>query len=221
MKDLIIMGAGGFGRETAWIVERINLIQPTWNLLGFLDDDIHFITGRTINGIPVLGNSKAIENYPYAFYVCAIGDPTVRTATVKRMVNMLPSIKFATLIDPSVDISRFVIIKEGCIISARNVITVNIKIGSHVIITSGCNIGHDAVLHDFVTIFPGVNLSGMTRIGYGASIGTGSQIIQGRTIGQNTIIGAGSTVIRDIPSDCVAVGCPCIPIKNRVNVSTR
>ena len=145
----------------------------------------------------------------------------MRMKVVNKMAQIHPCIRFATLIDPSVEMSRFVKIREGCVVCARTIMTVNIEIGKHVIITSGCNIGHDAVIHDFASIFPGVNLSGMTEIGCGTALGTGSQIIQGRTIGQNTIIGAGSTVIRDIPSDCVAVGCPCIPIKNRVNVSTR
>ena len=39
MKDLIIFGASGFGREVAWAVERINKASPTWNLLGFMDDN--------------------------------------------------------------------------------------------------------------------------------------------------------------------------------------
>ena len=38
MKDLIIVGAGGFGREVVWLVERINQSQPTWKVLGFVDD---------------------------------------------------------------------------------------------------------------------------------------------------------------------------------------
>ena len=38
MKELIIFGASGFGREVAWAAERMNKITPTWNLLGFMDD---------------------------------------------------------------------------------------------------------------------------------------------------------------------------------------
>ena len=39
MKKLYIIGAGGFGREVAWLVERINEKAPTWDLQGFIDDN--------------------------------------------------------------------------------------------------------------------------------------------------------------------------------------
>lgn len=45
------------------------------------------------------------------------------------------------------------------------------------------------------------------------SIGTGSAIIQGVNIGKNTVIGARAVVIKDLPSNCTAVGTPAKPIK--------
>ena len=62
MKDLIIFGASGFGREVAWAVERINKISPTWNLIGFMDD-AEDIQGNKINGYPVLGKTGDIGEY--------------------------------------------------------------------------------------------------------------------------------------------------------------
>ena len=72
MKNLIIFGAGGFGRETAWAVERINKISPTWNLLGFMDDD-DTIQGTEINSYPVLGKLREVDKYPDVYFVCAVG----------------------------------------------------------------------------------------------------------------------------------------------------
>ena len=34
MRDLYVIGAGGFGRETAWLAERINRIAPVWRICG-------------------------------------------------------------------------------------------------------------------------------------------------------------------------------------------
>ena len=39
MKDLVIVGAGGFGREVAWLVEEINEVSKEWNLVGFIDEN--------------------------------------------------------------------------------------------------------------------------------------------------------------------------------------
>lgn len=84
-----------------------------------------------------------------------------------------------------------VILGEGTVVCARTILTIDIKIGSHVIINLNSTIGHDAVIEDFVTIYPNVNISGMTYLGECSEYGTGMQIIQGIKIAENTIIGAG------------------------------
>lgn len=50
-------------------------------------------------------------------------------------------------------------------------------------------------------------------IGDGVWIGGSVTICPGVTIGDNVTIGAGSVVVKDIPSGCVAVGNPCRPVK--------
>ena len=212
MKDLIIIGASGFGREVAWLVERINKKEPTWNMVGFLDDNSE-IQNMTINGYTVLGKTSDIDKYQGAYFVCAVGSSKTRKKIIENIEKISPNVKYATLIDPSVEKSEFVNIGEGTIICAHTILTVNIEIGSHVIINLDCTVGHDAVLKDFVTLYPSVNLSGATAIGYCSELGTGMQIIQGKTVGDNSIIGAGAVVVKDIPDNCTAVGSPAKPIK--------
>lgn len=212
MKDLIIVGASGFGREVAWLVERANAVNPDWNLLGFLDDD-ESIQGAVINGYPVLGVIDDATGYPDACYVCAIGSAGVRELVIARLVEGNPDIRYATLIDPSVEMSEYVEIGEGSIICAHTIVTTNVTIGRHVIINLDCTVGHDAALHDFVTLYPSVNVSGITDIGRCSEMGTGSAIIQTRNVGDYSIVGAGAVVVRDIPARCTAVGSPAKPIK--------
>lgn len=212
MKDLIIFGASGFGREVLWLVERINAKQPSWNILGFMDDN-ETINNSEINGYKVLGKTADIINYENAYFVCAVGASKVREKIIENLKRINPQVKFATLIDPSVEISNFVTIGDGTIICAHTIVTVNITIGSHVIINLDCTIGHDAILQDFVTLYPSVNISGITNIGRCSELGTGMQIIQGKRIGEYSIVGAGSVVVKDIPDNCTAVGSPAKPIK--------
>ena len=212
MKDLIIFGASGFGREVAWAVERINAKDSTWNLLGFMDDN-DSIQGDEINGYKVLGKTEDVGKYPDAYFVCAVGSSRIREKIVNNMKAVNPGIKFGKVIDPSVEISELVTIGEGSIICAHSIITVNISIGSHVIINLDCTIGHDAVIKDFATLYPSVNVSGITNIGHAVELGTGMQIIQGKTIGDYSIVGAGAVVVKDIPEKCTAVGSPAKPIK--------
>lgn len=212
MKNLIIFGASGFGREVAWAVERINKASPTWNLIGFMDDNDD-IQGKEINGYRVLGKTADANKYPDAYFVCAVGASKVREKIVENLMAVNHDIKFGTIIDPTVEISDLVKIGEGSIICAHTIITVNIEIGSHVIINLDCTVGHDAVLQDFVTLYPSVNVSGITEIGHAVEMGTGVQIIQGKKVGEYSIVGAGAIVVKDIPANCTAVGSPAKPIK--------
>lgn len=212
MKDLIIFGASGFGREVAWLVERINEKNHTWNLLGFVDDN-EKIHGTVINSYPVLGGCDCLTDYPDAYIVCAVGSSTIRKKIIEKINSLLKKPKYAILIDPIVQKSDTVSVGEGTIICANNILTVNIEIGCHVIINLACTVGHDAILHDYVTLYPTVNFSGNSEAMECVELGTGSQIIQGKTIGGYTIVGAGSTVVKDIPAKCTAVGSPAKPIK--------
>lgn len=212
MKDLIIIGASGFGREVAWAVERINKVSPTWNLLGFMDDN-ESIQGNEINGYKVLGKTADIGEFPDAYFVCAVGASRIREKIIGNMKSVNPDVKFGTVIDPSVGMSDLVTVGEGTIICAHTIITVNISIGNHVIINLDCTIGHDAVIQDFVTMYPSVNVSGITHIGHAVELGTGMQIIQGKKVGDYSIVGAGAVVVKDLPEKCTAVGSPAKPIK--------
>ena len=210
MKDLIIIGAGGFGREVSWLVERINAAAPEWNILGFADDN-ESLLGKELDGYKVLGGTDVIKNFPQAYVICCIANTEIRKK-ICRKVNSFGG-RFAILADPAAIISDKVEIGEGSVICAGAVLTVDIKIGRHNIIDVNSTVGHDAVLQDYVTLYPSANVSGNTLICEGVQLGTGSQVIQGKTVGANTFIGAGAVVVKDIPSGCTAVGVPAKVIK--------
>ena len=194
MKDIVIIGAGGFAREIAWLIEEINKKKLQWNLLGFIDDNYKNIE-KNLNGYRVIGDVDCLKNMKKDIYsIIAIGNGKTR----KKIIEKLKDRKFGVLVHPNVSISKSVSIEEGSISCSGNILTVNINIGKHVIVNLDCTIGHDAKIENFSTLLPGVNLSGETIIGECSTLGTGSAIIQGIKIGKNVMIGAGAVVIRDI-----------------------
>ncbi|MDM0551479.1 acetyltransferase [Clostridium perfringens] len=210
MKDLVIVGAGGFGREVAWLVEDINEVSKEWNLIGFIDENKE-MHETLINGYEVLGGIDWLKDKDI-YYVCAIGNSKIRKDIVEKINKF--QVKAATIIHPSVLMNKkYVEVGEGSIICASSILTVNIKLGKHVILNLDCTVGHDAILKDFVTVYPSVNISGNCRINECVELGTGTQIIQGKIIGDNTIVGAGSVVVRDIEANKTAVGVPAKCIK--------
>lgn len=206
MKDLIIVGTGGVGRETAQIVEEINQVNKEWNILGFVDDNKDLI-GKKINRYRVIGNRNYLNNFTEKVYVIiAIANPYVKEELVKYLTN--ENINFATIIHPSVRLNSTIKIGEGCIIYPGVIMTVNTNIGNHVIISPKCGIGHDCLIEDYVTLLWNVNVSGNELIRKGATLGSGSTIIQGLEIGKNSYVGAGTVVIRNIEENKTAVGVP-------------
>lgn len=205
MNDLVIVGNGGFAREVAWLVERINLEKKTWNFLGFIDNKL--------NEKNVIGDDRFIINYKDELNVAiAIGTSHIRRKLYQNY-KQNPNIKFPNLFDPSVLFSKKITFGIGNIICAGTILTVDISIGNFNIINLDCTVGHDAVIGDFITVNPSVNLSGSTEVGSGTNIGTGTQVIQGVSIGFDSIIGAGAVVNKDLPDNCTAVGVPAKVIK--------
>ncbi len=208
-EDLIIIGAGGFGREVSLLVEDINEAQikgPCWNLLGFIDDDSSK-WGKKMRGYKVLGGSSIAAEMPdNTCYICAIGDPVAKL----RAVNSEYFVKkhFVNLVHPDVALSAEVKMGCGVIINKGAILTIAIHLGNHVAINPGCGIGHDAVIDDYSTLFWRVNVSGNVKIGQECLIGTGATILQGLSLGDKAVIGAGAVVTEDIPAGCTAVGVP-------------
>ena len=152
MKDIVIIGAGGVGRETAWIIEQINMKKPTWNIIGFVDDNKEIWNGE-INGYKVLGNLSCLNDLENKF-------------------------EFATIIHPDAYLNRTIEIGRGSIVYPGVIMTTNISIGNHVIVSPKCGIGHDSVIKDYVSLLWNVNISGFDVIEEGVLIGSGATIIQ-------------------------------------------
>ena len=211
MKNIAIIGAGGFGREVKIILDYINKITPTYLFLGFYDDG--FKKGEIVNEYPVLGEVEDINSIKEdCSIIIAIGDPQIKFDVYNKLNNV--KIDFPNIIHPNVLISNdFVEIGVGNIICAGSIITCNIVIRDFVILNLMCTVGHDTTISSFSSFMPSVNISGDVLIEERVYVGTGAKIINQLQIGQNTIVGAGAVVSKSLPENCTAVGIPAKPIK--------
>lgn len=209
-RDIVIIGSGGLAREVKWLIEECNKEEDRWNILGWISKDE---PGRIIDGLPVLGDDDwLIEKKAPIDVAVSIGNGDIRKKVVEHL-KQNDNIFFPVIIAPSAELSDSVNLGEGTIVTAKNVLTVDIEIGKFFFCNLACTVGHDCRFDDYVTLNPGVNISGNVNIGECATIGTGASVIQGLSIGKNTTVGAGAVVVRDIPSDCTAVGIPARPME--------
>lgn len=206
MKQIVIIGAGGHGRETLQLLLDINRRQAEWEILGFADGD-PAKAGQIIGGLPVFGGDSWFALYPKAYAVIALGQPGMRARTVGRLSEFGFS-RYPVLVHPSAQVSRQVALGPGTSVCAGCILTTDIVIGQHVIVNTGAVISHDCQVADFCTISPQTTLCGAVQIEAGADIGAGSTIIQGRYIGEGAVVGAGAVVIDDVRAETTVVGCP-------------
>lgn len=204
---LYIFGAGGHGRELAWLAgqswaDKIETI--------FVVDQPEFLCDP-VNGIPVV----LIENIEprNAKFVIGIGNPIVRREIEKHMCGK--GLEATQLIHPRAELSKDIKLSEGVVICAGCILTVNIFLARHVHINVGCTISHDAQIEEFTTLSPGVHVTGNVHIGSDTFIGAGVNIINGLhnqplNIGDGAVIAAGSCVIRDVPPGCLVAGVPAV-----------
>jgi sugar O-acyltransferase, sialic acid O-acetyltransferase neuD family len=204
MKKIVIIGASGFAKEVAWLIEEINSYKSEWEILGFVDDNYKNFP-EYVNGYRVLGDIDYIKQLSNdVFCVIGIGNGKIREKIAKKIGDR----KFAILVHPNTKISSTNLIEEGAIICSGTILTVNIHIKKHCIINLDCTIGHGVILGEYITVLPSTNISGDVKIEKYTTLGTGTKVIQGITVGKNAMIGAGTVVIRDIENNCTVVGNP-------------
>ncbi len=203
MRELMIIGCGGHGRETLDVVEAVNAQSPAWRFLGFLDDDPGHPDRLERRGVDVLGGVDTAATLGHAF-VIGIGDSAVRS----RIDLALGHVDAPVLVHPAATVGSDNRLGPGTVVAAGARITTNVTTGRHTHLNVNAVVSHDSVLGDHVTISPGVHVNGSVQIGDRAFLGTGAIVLPGRRIGSDAVIGAGAVVIDDVEPGRTVVGVP-------------
>ena len=216
--DLVIVGAGGHGREVLDVVEAINAAAsaPVWRVTGFVDDG-HPLIGERLHrlerrGVRVLGGVDVLANGGGACVV-AVGDPAVRQVLAERVLaggmELTPP-----LVHPSVTLGGDVVLAPGVVVAAGTQITTNVRVGRGVQINVGCSVSHDVVLGPHATLSPGCRLTGGVQVGEGAFFGVGAMVAPGVSVGEWARVGAGSVVLHDVADGETVHGAPARPSRS-------
>jgi len=206
--ELVVIGAGGFGRETVEAVRALNAVGACWRLAGYLDDD-PARHGTAIDGVPVLGGTGELGSMPDTSVVVCTGRPD-NYHSRPRIVEALglPPERYATIIHPSASVATTSGVGPGTVLLAHAVLTAAVTVGSHVAVMPHVVLTHDDIVGDFTTIASGACLGGNVRVGPCAYIGAGALVREDRSIGSCALVGMGAVVTRDIPPGEVWAGVP-------------
>lgn len=202
--ELVIVGSGGFARETAQLVAEL----AGWRLAGFLDDD----PGKhctLVDGVAVLGGLDTLRERPDARVVVCTGSPRDYGSRARIVARLgLPAERYATLVHPQASVSASSTVGPGSVLLAQVVLTASVHVGAHVAVMPQTVLTHDDVVGDFATIASGVRLGGAVHAGTGCYLGAGVMIREGLSVGAGSLVGMGSVVTRDVPAGQVWIGSP-------------
>jgi len=206
-QPLVIVGAGGHGREVLEVVDAVG----GFRVLGFVDDgspDEDLIAARGQRILGGLGELDALAaEVDGLVVVVGIGDAGVRA----RVVAGLPwgRVRPAdTLVHPDATVGSRCELGEGTVVAAGARLTTNVIVGAHCYVGPNAAVGHDVVLEDAATIYPGAVISGNVHVGRAATVGAGAAVRQGVRVGDGAMVGLGAAVVTDVPPGATVVGVP-------------
>jgi sugar O-acyltransferase (sialic acid O-acetyltransferase NeuD family) len=216
-RPLLVVGAGGFARETVQLLQRHADVGPggeRYAVTGFLDDDTDR-HGTYVDGVPVLGPAELAADHAArggAVLAC-VGSPAT-PASRQRLVERLelPDEAWATVVHPLASVSGDSSVGPGSVLHAGVVLTAAVRLGRHVAVMPHVVFTHDDEVADAATFGAGVRLAGGVVVGAAAYLGSGALVREGRRIGAGALVGMGSVVLRDVPPASVWAGNPARPL---------
>ena len=212
MKNLLIVGARGWGREVYHEISQTKEVHDgTLCIKGFLDSKYNALEGLKGDFPPIICAPEDYIAQPNDLFFIAMGDPKWR----KHYAEMIESKggHFYTYISPEAHVIDTAVIGEGSFISLWSSVSDNVRIGKHVILHAFTVLGHDAVVKDYGTLLNASFLGGGAEVGECSQMSPNSMIIPHKKIGKNVIVGAGSVVMRNVKDGISVFGNPAVKLE--------
>lgn len=209
--DVLVIGAGGFGRETLDVIAAVNSAAAgvQFTVLGVVDSsprqaDLQRLKDR---GVSYLGTETDwLARGRATPYIIAIGNPGVRAEVAKRWRES-PAAPIS-VVHPTAQIGSLTTLGPGSVICGGAQISTNVTLGSHVHVNPNATVGHDSLLDDFASINPGAIVSGEVHVCARVLVGAGATVLQGRRLGEGCTVGAAACVTKDVTAGQVVTGVP-------------
>jgi len=209
MNGVIILGAGGTGRDLVdWLPELSAAGHPL-KILGFLDDD-PAKRGKEISGVKVLGTLADLARYPNEKVIDALGSPRSYQGR-ETLMRAIGDERAVTVVHPLAHVSARATLGAGSLVYPFSFIGPDVAIGRHVILLSHVSVNHDTKVGDFSILASHVAIGGSASIGRSVYLGMRSAVCEAVRVGDGAMVGMGAVVTRDVAAGATVVGVPARP----------
>lgn len=208
-RPLIIVGAGGFGREVLGWVQAAHAANGGGTVKGFLDANPDALTDCGTE-LSVLGDPDSYEPTPDHEFICAIGDPETKLRVVQTLEAR--GARFRTLQHPSVIIGPSCEIGRGSVLCPGVVLTTHVTLEAFVTLNVHTSVGHDAVIGAGSTLSAHCDVTGGARLEEGVFLGSHASVLPSVRVGTGAVVGAGSVAVRDVSAHTTVMGVPAIAV---------
>lgn len=209
MKNLIIIGVGGFAREVCWHAQNAVGYGSDWTVKGFLDGDMKLNADayqKLPADIPVLGDIDSYEIEADDVFTCAIGTPSVRKKLIEKILPR--GAEFINVINRRSSVLPTAKLGRGIVIGLDNGIGDCVELGDFSVINNVTYLGHDVRAGKFTCIMSHVEIGGGTEIGNEVFIGSSVAIAPKSKIGDGALVGIGSVILRKVKAGAKVFGNP-------------
>lgn len=212
--SIVVVGAGGAGRETLDVIRAINLnsAKPEYRVVGVVDEapsqtNLERLRARDITYLGTEHQWFRRTESESVFFVVGIGDPWIREQIAVRLEGQ--QFRAANpLVHPRAVVGSESRIARGTVVCSGAQLSTNVTIAEHVHVNPGVIIGHDSTVDAYVSLNPGAVISGDVSIERGALVGAGAVVLQGLSVGAQSIVGAAACAVRDVAKRAIVKGVP-------------
>jgi sugar O-acyltransferase (sialic acid O-acetyltransferase NeuD family) len=205
LKKIIIYTAGSGSQEILLNIRQINEINPEWEILGFVDEDLS-LSDSEIQGLPVFPpNHKEISRDVYG--ICGVLDPLLRKRITEELIEGR-GMKLASIISCNSRIPTDFEYGPGTLIMPDVTISYGVKLGKGVLVFWGAALGHNLVVGNYSSILSFATITGNCKIGNSTIIGASSTLNVGVQIGNNSLVGVGTTIFKNVKDNLSVIDLP-------------
>ena len=203
--SIVLVGAGGFGREVLQYVEDALRDSPEYLVKGFLDDNEGY-EGDTVGSVPVLGDTSSYDIRPTDRVIVTIGNPVDRLKVARRLEARHAS--FLTIVHPRAYVADSATLGPGCVVAPFATIGAEAAVGAHSFLTFAASVAHHATVGSACGFSPYSVANGGSVLGDAVFLGTHAVVNPYQKVGGGSKIAAGAVVYHDVPPGVMAVGNP-------------